>query len=309
MDKILSWLLEEGHPAVRYYALKHILGRKKAALSREWKKIMEEQTITGILSLQDKRGWWTTERMAVTPIYKNTFWQLYFLSQAGLSWRHPGIDLPISLVAAKMQKGDGAFCTTARHQDIRPCMQGLAAEMLIRLGYGFEPYTEKLLTFICNWVASNYFRCTHRHNLNCPWGATKILKALNCMPQTGIGEQLFKTKMNAVGFLLKYNIVKAAYPRKNKRSRMWFQFGFPRNYSSDVLEVAACLADAGLTTSNHNFNSALDYIYSKHMPDGRWRMEFSLNGKMLVDFEKKAKPSKWVTFLALKTLYKSGYLG
>jgi len=37
-------------------------------------------------------------------------------------------------------------------------------------------------------------------------------------------------------------------------------------------------------------------------------MEYSLNGRMLVDIEKKNKPSKWITYFALKTLYNSKYL-
>jgi len=68
------------------------------------------------------------------------------------------------------------------------------------------------------------------------------------------------------------------------------------------------LVDAGCSKNISNLKAALKYISSKRQKDGTWKMEFTLNGRMLVDIEKKNKPSKWVTFFALKTLLKSGYI-
>jgi len=36
-------------------------------------------------------------------------------------------------------------------------------------------------------------------------------------------------------------------------------------------------------------------------------MEYSLNGKMLVDIEKNNKPSKWISYFALKSFIKSKF--
>ena len=85
-------------------------------------------------------------------------------------------------------------------------------------------------------------------------------------------------------------------------------FGFPKSYQSDILEVAFSIVDAGCSRSNKNLKNALEYINSRRLPDGSWKMNFSLNGRMLVDIERKNKPSKWITYFALRTLYKSKYL-
>jgi hypothetical protein len=37
-------------------------------------------------------------------------------------------------------------------------------------------------------------------------------------------------------------------------------------------------------------------------PDGRWILENSLNGKMWADVEAGGKPSKWLTWFALRVL-------
>jgi len=150
------------------------------------------------------------------------------------------------------------------------------------MGYGFEPYTEKRLAFICIWTARNDFHCACRHNRHCPWETTTMLKAFNWISQAGFGELFLKAKMNAVGFLLKY-MVKMAYSRKNTRSSMWFQLGFPDHCSSDGLEEPPWGKDAGLTASNHHGSDSLDYRDSRPMPDGEWR--FFGNGGTLVDFK------------------------
>jgi hypothetical protein len=47
---------------------------------------------------------------------------------------------------------------------------------------------------------------------------------------------------------------------------------------------------------------AAEFILSKQDPYGRWTLENTYNGRFRVDIEKKGKPSKWVTLLALKAL-------
>jgi hypothetical protein len=81
----------------------------------------------------------------------------------------------------------------------------------------------------------------------------------------------------------------------------WLRFGFPRSYNPDLLEAMYALTEAG---AKHNpaMDDALDHIESKRPPDGRWKLDDSLNGKMLADVETKGRPSKWITLRALAVL-------
>ena len=47
---------------------------------------------------------------------------------------------------------------------------------------------------------------------------------------------------------------------------------------------------------------AVQVVEEKRRADGRWLLENSLNGKMWVDVEQKAKPSKWITYRAMRVL-------
>ena len=241
-------------------------------------------------------------------MYKNTYWQLYFLSILGVKRKTSGIDKAVKLVVSHMQNEGGSFLSDLKYTGNLLCMEGISLEMLLRLGYRNEGFTKKAVNFINDLVYRESFRCKYRQNLKCPWGAVKILKAYNLIPDKYINKEIDSTKRKALDFLVKYEIVKANYPRKKKRSNHWFMFGYPRSYQSDILELVSAIVDAGCDKHSQNVKSALNYILSKRLPDGTWKMEYSLNGRMLVDIEKKNKPSKWITYFALKSLYNSKYL-
>ncbi len=309
MEKIINWLLEDSNPSVKYFTRKNILHEKID--SEEFSLILKDITcsepVKSILSLQNKEGWWSVNRYSFNPLYKNTFWQLYFLSLLGVKKSVDGIDTAVRLVIGNMQAKNGSFPQSFKYSGSLPCMQGIALEILLRLGYENSDFTEKTIKFINDLVYRDDFRCKYRQNLRCPWGTTKILKAFNLIPKNNRNKKMKETINKAVNFLLNHNIVKANYPRRNKISKHWFMFGFPRSYQSDILEVTSAIVGVGCNKKSTNIRSALDYISSKKLEDGTWKMEFSLNGRMLVDIEVSHKPSKWVTCNALKTLLECNY--
>lgn len=78
----------------------------------------------------------------------------------------------------------------------------------------------------------------------------------------------------------------------------WLRFGFPHTYNSDGLESMLSLAEAGVEYTPV-LDDALDHIEKNHSKDGRWKLDDSLNGKMLANIERKGQPSKWITLRAV----------
>ena len=81
----------------------------------------------------------------------------------------------------------------------------------------------------------------------------------------------------------------------------WTRFGFPLNWSSDILEAMFALATIG-TPISPQLKGPLQAILDKRGSDGLWRLEKSLNGQMWVDVEEMGQPSKWITFFAMLVL-------
>ena len=310
MEKSIDWLLEDENPSVKYYTLINILGEKlhPSNVLHYEDLIRKSDPAASILSLQDPSGIWHEGNFAYNPLYRASFWQLYFLSLFGVTKNSPGVEKAVRLMVNDMQTLSGAFPSIGRYSGNLMCMQGITLEMLLRLGYFDAPFTQHLIDFVTDLVFRNDFRCKYRQQLKCPWGIAKIIRGLNNIPLNNRSENILKTLNKATKFLLSHDIVEANYPRKKEKSRQWSLFGFPRGFQSDILEISQILVDAGCSKQNANIKNAMRYIHNKKLEDWKWKLEFSLNGRMLVDIEKKNKPSKWITYFALKTLFKSKFL-
>jgi hypothetical protein len=90
---------------------------------------------------------------------------------------------------------------------------------------------------------------------------------------------------------------------KRLEKTSWFRFGYPNSYNSDVLDVMSALAAIG-ARKHKEFTKALERIKEKMKTDadGRqyWIMENSLNDRMIATVEEKGKPSKWLTYNAIR---------
>jgi hypothetical protein len=86
-----------------------------------------------------------------------------------------------------------------------------------------------------------------------------------------------------------------------KPSRSWFQYGYPIGYVTDVLQNMEVLVALGFG-GDPRLQPAVDLLLSKQDAQGRWKMEYTYNGKTWVDVEAKGQPSKWVTLRAARVL-------
>jgi hypothetical protein len=82
----------------------------------------------------------------------------------------------------------------------------------------------------------------------------------------------------------------------------WLRFGFPLHYNSDTLEAMLALAQAETSRTTPRVRHAIATILARRRADGRWNLDFTHNGKMICDVEKKGAPSRWITYRALTVL-------
>ena len=106
-----------------------------------------------------------------------------------------------------------------------------------------------------------------------------------------------------IDFLLSRDPALADYPAgwSDKPSRSWFKFGYPIFYVTDVLQNLEALASLGVGP-DPRLDAAIELVLSKQDAQGRWKLEYTYNGKTWADIEEKGKPSKWVTLRALRVL-------
>ena len=151
------------------------------------------------------------------------------------------------------------------------------------------------------------FVCSANNHLPCAWGAVKALLALSKVPKVSRTPAIEAAIQQGVDFLFSRDPASADYPMgyAAKPSQSWFKFGYPIGYVTDMLQILEVLTKLGYGT-DPRLRAAVELVLSKQDHDGRWKLEYSYNGKTWVDVEEKGKPSKWVTLRALRVLKSVG---
>jgi hypothetical protein len=332
-DKVLSWLLEEENPSVRYFALRWLEGaededrRTRAAR----KGIMARGLVPEILEHQNPDGSWGEPDEFYTDKYGGTVWQLLILAEVGVDGRDHRVRTACEFVlAASQDRASGGFSVQrsarlggGRPGLVVPCLTGNVVWALTRLGMGADERVKAGLAWIATHqrfddgdrfnrgapvtAASPYDRlvtCFGKHS--CHMGAAKALKALAAAPAAERSGAMRDAIGRGIEYFLLHRIHMRSHDPGTTARPGWLRFGFPLMYQTDVLELLLLMAELGVR--DPRLDPALDEVRRRMGADGTWTMASSFNGKMLVDVEEKGKPSKWITLRARKVLdfYDSG---
>jgi hypothetical protein len=172
-------------------------------------------------------------------------------------------------------------------------------------GEGIAPAGDKgvALRYYATGMCGPGLCCSANDKQPCGWGAVKVLRALARVPAADRTPAMEHGLQATVDFLLSVDPATAAYPSgyNAKPSSSWFRFGFPVFYVTDVLQVAEALGEAGYG-GDPRLAALRELILSRRDADGRWKMEYSYEGKTWADPEPKGRPSKWVTLRAERAL-------
>jgi hypothetical protein len=298
-----SWLLESDNPSVRYFTLSDLLERPQVDVQvcQAQAAIMTSEPVRKILDAQYPNGYWVKPGIGYSPKYRATVWQIIFLADLG-AIRTAQIGKACEHTFEHTQRPDGAFIANKGKSGAVICLNGNLLRSLLWLGYGDDARVQRGL----NWLAARVsedesFCCHYNRQLPCAWGTVKALSAFAALPQGERPLAIQEAVERGVEFLLSYDPVKADYPSgQGGISPLWFRFGFPLTYVSNILETLLVLTRLG-HGRHPRLAGAIEFMLSKQDEKGRWALEYSPT-KTWTRFEEKGKPSKWVTLNALRVL-------
>jgi hypothetical protein len=323
-----DWLLErdEAQPAVRYFALRDLLGLAggdpDVVAARA--AVMASGPVPIILAAQQPEGYWVKPGPGYGPKYQGTVWQVVFLSQLGADGSNARVRAACEYVLSHNIASNGAFSVNATPSSFIHCVAGNLGAALIDLGWWGDERLERAIDWQARLVtgagiaavgnkqaAERYyaytpgplFRCGPNGGLPCAWGAVKAMLALSKVPIPERTPVIDKAIRQGVDFLLSHDPAVADYPfgYGARPNSSWFKFGYPIGYVTDVLQNLEVLAALG-HGQDARLAAALDMVEGKQDAQGRWKLEYGYNGKTWVNVEQKGKPSKWVTLRALRVL-------
>jgi hypothetical protein len=327
-DDPLAWLLETDaiNPGVRYFALTDLLEKPAndpdVDLAR--RKVMSSGAVPAILEAQDREGFWVEPGPGYYPKYTGTVWQVIFLAQMGADGEDARVRAGCEYILDHAASKHGGFSMDGNPSGLIHCLQGNLCAALIDLGWlgderlaaaldwlarsitgkGIAPSSERkaAVRYLRSGNSAPGFVCSANNQLPCAWGAVKAILALSKVPEPERTPSVREAIETGVDFLFSRDPAQADYPMgyAEKPNRSWFKFGYPIGYVTDVLQNVEVLTALGYG-KDPRLKPAISMLLEKQ-DAGRWKMEYTYNGKTWVDVEEKGEESKWVTLRALRVL-------
>lgn len=319
---VVEWLLEKDNPSVRFLTLTSLLGKsmKNKEVIEARRAIMETGPVPKILSRQNDDGSFGIPERFYRDKYKGSVWTLIILAELAAEPKDERIKRACEFILQHSQDPDsGGFSYdssaktgTGLPSCVVPCLTGNMAYSLIRLGYLEDERVQKAIGWITQYQRADdaegkgpkggiYDRlknCFGSHT--CHMGAAKALKALAAIP-TDKRTRETELKLGELSeYFLKHHLYKKSHSLEEISRPGWLRLRFPLMYQTDILELLGIFMDLGI--KDKRLLEAVDILRSKQGEDGKWKLESTSNGKMLVTIEKKVEPSKWITLNALKVL-------
>jgi hypothetical protein len=324
-EKRLDWLLETEDIGVAYLARKdlRITGAKELAAIK--RRAHREGPIATILDSMQAEGYWVKPGAGYNPKYRSSVWAMILLAQLGASLE---MDKRLATACNYMLEHalaeGGQFSWKGTSSCTIDCLQGNLCLALWEIGCR-DPRLDKAF----EWMARSetgeglapredtstpqryyftgkcgpVFACSATHRQPCAWGAVKVMLAFSRYPaekRTPLIERGIRT---GVDFLFSVDPLSARYPTGSgsEPSGVWWKFGFPLFYGTDLLQLAQSLADLGYA-SDPRLASTLNFIRDQQDTEGRWKLDHHYNGKTWIDCGPGGRPNKWVTLRALRLL-------
>jgi hypothetical protein len=318
---VLSWLLEESEPSIRYRTLTELLGHKESdpEVREAKKKIGKVGWASEILARRDPAGWWVHEKSFYQPKYLSTNWMMIILSDLAATRQIPEVRASSELWMARAPlKGGGVGGNSKGHGHL--CFTGNMTRSLIRLGYGDDQRVRKGLDWLVDtahpkggWSCWTFGDgpATGR-NLD-SWEA---LSAFAVYPRSKWTSEMEGVVAKGAEFFLEREL-----HRQGGRYPPWFRFHYPIHYYYDLLVGLDFMTRLGFG-GDPRMTYAIDVLRSRRRPDGRWSLDAvhpDVGGGLArwmathpkdrptpFALETVGQPSKMVTLTALEVLDRVG---
>jgi hypothetical protein len=309
-DPVIQWLLD-GDPAIRWQALRDLVGAADATVERERRKVARDGWGARLLARQDPAGTWagghSSDGGLYSPKWTSTTYTMLMLRDFGLpaSIRHTRKACRLLLDGGLQRDGGINYGTWAKWtRRSETCVTGMVLSILAY----FEHEDARLDT-----IAS------HLLEQQMPDGGW------NCRRPDGATHASVHTTISVLEGLRHYELHRGHKTREvraaQRRGREFLlvhrlfrshrtgevikpaftHFSFPPRWHYDILRALDYFQSVN-APRDPRLVEAIDIVRSRQCQDGRWSLQHSYKGKTYFALERLGAPSRWNTLRALRVL-------
>jgi hypothetical protein len=305
-----NWLLE-GDPWVRYRTLVDLLDKNEndKEVIQTKKEIVQHPLIKKIFKKQNKDGYWGMPKDIFTwwPKKDTTFWLLPILADFGFTQEDKKVARACEYVLSLQLKSGGfASFYPGKAAD---CHTAILLEPLAKMGFSDDARLKKAYQWLVSrqrqdggWWCKDTAQIgrPREKEPSCAFATTFVLGAMSRNPLL----KKNKVAKRGVEFLLQCweNKGKIKYAGHDSQiGTGWEKLKYPfTDYR--ILKCLDTLSRFKFTKNDPRFKDMIQTLALKQDLNGRFAPESIHLVWSDFDFGQKVKPSRWITFLALRIL-------
>lgn len=293
MDPI-DWLLASD-PAIRYQALRDLVGASAPALATERVRIPREGLGAQVLASQGSDGAWHREG---GRSWLPTLFTMLLLRSTGVDPADPEVESAVDRLASGFRWAEEFGANTFFEGEVEPCINGHA----LALGAYFSRPSESLARRLLdeqlddggwNCEAPKSSRSSFHTTICVLEGLLEYERAVGPSPEIAAARRRGEEYLLARRLHRRLSTGEVANPS-------FLEFAFPPRYTYDVLRALDYFRSAG-ARPDPRMAEAMGLIEHRRQPDGRWlldRARYEALAFPLTDVV--GEPSRWNTLRALR---------
>jgi hypothetical protein len=308
--RVIQWLLN-GDPAIRWQALRDLVGAADATVERERRKVAREGWGARLLARQDPAGTWagghSSDGGLYSPKWTSTTYTMLMLRDFGLpaSIRHTRKACQLLLDGGLRPDGGinyGTWAEWTRRSET--CVTGMVLSIL-----AYFEYEDTRLDTIASHLLEQQMP-DGGWNCRRPDGATHASVHTTISVLEGLRHyelhrghktrEVRAAQRRGREFLLVHRLFRSH--RTGEVIKPAFtRFAFPPRWHYDILRALDYFQAVNAPRDSRLVES-IDIVRSGQYQDGRWSLQHSHKGKTYFELERLGSPSRWNTLRALRVL-------